>query len=183
MPTRDSTAIKRAAVMVAGVACLLATACSGAASPTAVPLQVVTPVTSAARSAPAATPRLTLAQARTEYSKLSAPFNAAVAAVNQDARNGTTWGKFKADVLAAAAANETWAGKVRAVHWPVQVQRYVDAMLKTEVPAEIQCYNAMAAAGSLQGAAAAFSGDSACRDNTATADKIRSILRLPPTIS
>ena len=69
-----------------------------------------------------------------------------------------------------------------AVHWPVQVQPYVNAMLKTEVPAEIQCYNAMAAAGSLQGAAAAFGGDSFCRDSTATADKIRSILHLPPTI-
>jgi hypothetical protein len=174
--------MKRAAVMVAGVTCLVATACSGAASPTAVPLQVVTPATSAAHSAPAATPRLTLAQARAEYSKISAPFNAAVATVNQDARNGTTWSKFTADVLAAAAPNQTWARKVRAVHWPAQVQPYVDAMLKTEVPAEIQCYNAMAAAGSLQGAAAAFSGDNACRDSTATADKIRSILHLPPTI-
>ena len=51
-----------------------------------------------------------------------------------------------------------------------------------KVPAEIRCYSAMAAAGSLQGAAAAFSGDSFCRDSTATADKIRSILHLPPTI-
>lgn len=167
--------------MVAGVTCLVATACSGAAPPTAVPLQVVTPATSAAHSA-AATSRLTLAQARAEYSKISAPFNAAVATVNQDARDGTTWSTFKADVLAAAAANQTWARKVRAVRWPTAVQPYVDAMLKTEVPAEIQCYGAMAAAGSLQGAAAAFSGDSFCRDSTATADKIRSILHLPPTI-
>jgi len=168
--------------MVAGATCLLATACSGAGSPAAVPLHVVTPATSAARSAPAAAARLTLAQARAEYSKISAPFNAAVATVNQDARSGTTWGTFKADVLAAKAANQAWARKVRAVRWPVQVQPYVDAMLKTEVPAEIQCYNAMATAGSLQGAAAAFSSDSACRDSTATADKIRSILHLPPTI-
>jgi hypothetical protein len=168
--------------MAAGATCLLATACSGPGAPTAVPLQVVTPATSAARSAPAATPRLTLAQARAEYSTISAPFNAAVVTVNQDARNGTTWGKFKADVLAAAAANQTWARKVRAVRWPLRLQPYVDAMLKTEVPAEIQCYNAMAGAGSLQGAAAAFSGDRTCRDSTATADKIRSILHLPPTI-
>jgi hypothetical protein len=168
--------------MVAGAACLLATACSGSGSPAAVPLQVVTPATGAAHSAHAAAPRLTLAQARVEYSRLSAPFNAAVATVNRDARNGTTWDKFKADVLAAAAANQTWARKVRVVRWPLQIQPYVDAMLKTEVPAEIRCDNAMAAAGSLQGAAAAFSGDSACRDSTATADKIRSILHLPPTI-
>ena len=174
--------MKRAAGMVAGVTCLVATACSGAGSPAAVPLQVVTPTASAAHSARAAAPRLTLAQARVEYSRLSVAFNAAVATVNQDARNGTTWTKFKADVLAAAAANRAWARKVRAVHWPVQVQPYVNAMLKTEVPAEIQCYNAMAAAGSLQGAAAAFGGDSFCRDSTATADKIRSILHLPPTI-
>jgi hypothetical protein len=181
MPTRDSTATKRAAVMVAGVTCLVATACSGAVSPTAVPLQVITPATSAARGA-AATSRLTLAQARAEYSKISAPFNAAVATVNPDARDGTPWSKYKADVLAAAAANQTWARKVRAVRWPAGVQPYIDAMLKTEVPAEIQCYSAMAAAGSLQRAAAAFSGDSFCRDSTATADKVRSILHLPPTI-
>jgi hypothetical protein len=168
--------------MVAGAACLLATACTGTGSPTAVPLHVVTPATSAARSAPAAAARLTLGQARVEYARLSAPFNAAVATVNKDARNGTTWGKFKADVLAAKAANQTWARKTRAVRWPVQVQPYVNAMLRTEVPAEIQCYSAMAAAGSLQGAATAFSNDSACRDSTATADKIRSILHLPPTI-
>ena len=174
--------MKRASVMVAGVICLVATACSGAGSPAAVPLQVVTPTASAAHSARAAAPRLTLAQARVEYSRLSVPFNAAVATVNQDARNGTTWTKFKTDVLAAAAANRIWARKVRAVRWPVQVQHYVNTMLKTEVPAEIHCYNAMAAAGSLQGAAAAFSGDSFCRDSTATADKIRSILHLPPTI-
>jgi len=167
--------------MVAGGACLLVTACTGAGSPAAVPLHVVTPATSAARSAPAA-PRLTLGQARVEYSRLSAPFNAAVATVNRDARNGTTWDKFKADVLAAAAANQAWARKVRAVRWPLQIQPYVDAMLKTEVPAEIRCDNAMAAAGSLQGAAAAFGGDSFCRDSTATADKIRSILHLAPTI-
>jgi len=157
--------------MAAGATCLLATACSGAGSPTAVPLHVVTPATSAARSAPAAAPRLTLT-----------PFNASVATVNQDARNGATWDKFKADVLAAAAANRTWARKIRAVRWPVQIQHYVDAMLKTEVPAEIRCYSAVAAAGSLQGAAVAFSGDSACRDSPGTADKIRSILHLPPTI-
>ena len=168
--------------MAAGATCLLATACSGAGSPTAVPLHVVTPATSAARSAPAAAPRLTLTQARAEYSKISAPFNASVATVNQDARNGATWDKFKADVLAAAAANRTWARKIRAVRWPVQIQHYVDAMLKTEVPAEIRCYSAVAAAGSLQGAAVAFSGDSACRDSPGTADKIRSILHLPPTI-
>jgi hypothetical protein len=168
--------------MVAGGACLLVTACTGAGSPAAVPLHVVTPATSAARSAPAAAPRLTLGQARVEYSRLSAPFNAAVATVNRDARNGTTWDKFKADVLAAAAANQTWARKVRVVRWPLQIQPYVDAMLKTEVPAEIRCDNAMAAAGSLQGAAAAFGGDSFCRDSTATADKIRSILHLAPTI-
>ena len=168
--------------MVAGATCLLATACSGARPPAAETLHVVTPASSAARSAPAAAPRLTLGQARVEYSRLSAPFNAAVATVNRDARNGTTWDKFKADVLAAKAANQTWAGKVRAVRWPVRVQSYVDAMLATEVPAEIRCYDAMASAGSLQGAATAFSGDSACRDSTATADKIRSILHLPPTI-
>jgi hypothetical protein len=133
-------------------------------------------------STPATPARLTMAQARTEYSKISAPFNAAVAEVNKDARNGTTWTKFRADVLAVVATNKTWEQKIRAVHWPLRIQPYVDAMLKTEVPAEIQCDQAMAASGSLQGAADVFSKDHACKDSTVNADTIRKILNLPPTI-
>jgi len=123
-----------------------------------------------------------MALARTEYSEISAPFNAAVAAVNKDAHDGTTWSKFRADVLAVIAANETWERKIRVVPWPLQIQPYVNAMLRTEVPAEIQCDQSMAAAGSLQGAATVFADDHSCRDNTVNADKIRKILNLPPTI-
>jgi hypothetical protein len=123
-----------------------------------------------------------MAQARTEYSGISVPFNAAVATVNKDARNGTTWNKFRADLLAAVAANKTWEQKIRVVRWPLRIQPYVDTMLKIEVPAEIQCDQEMAAAGSLQGAANVFSDDHACRDNTDNADEIRKILNLPPAI-
>lgn len=186
MPMRTGVLINLTAVTVT-TASILATGCSGTGSPsTAVqPEATVTaglPHGTSAAAAPVPA-RLTMAQARAEYSEISAPFNAAVTVVNHDARAGVTWSKFKADVLAVVAANKTWERKIRAVRWPLRVQPYVDAMLKTEVPAEIQCDQAMAATGSLQGAANVFSDDHSCKDSTANADKIREILNLPPTIS
>jgi hypothetical protein len=168
---------KLTAVVVTAAATLTA-ACAGAGSSSSAD-QLRAPVTVRAAAPPA---RLTMAQARTAYSKLSAPFNAAVAVVNADARNGTTWSKFKTDVLAAVAANESWERQIRAERWPFKIQPYIDAMLKTEVPAEISCDQAMAAAGSLQGAADVFSSHSACRDSTKNADTIRQLLSLPATI-
>ena len=177
MPVRTGvvTGATAAVVTVAGV--LTAGCASAGSSASAVQLQA--PVTVRATAPPA---RLTMAQARTAYSRISAPFNAAVAVVNADARGGTAWPTFKADVLAAVAANRTWERKIRAERWPRKIQPYIDAMLKTEVPAEIQCDQAMAAAGSLQGAAGVFSSDSTCRDSTKNADTIRKMLNLPPTI-
>jgi hypothetical protein len=168
-------------------ASILATGCSGtgSSSTAAQPEATVTAATlhntwAAAVPVPA---RLTMAQARTEYDKISAPFNAAVTVFNNDAHAGVTWSRFEADVLAVVAANRTWERKIRAMRWPLLVQPYVNAMLRTEVPAEIRCDQAMAAAGSLQGAANVFSDDHSCRDSTVNADKIRKILNLPPTIS
>jgi hypothetical protein len=177
MPIRTGVVSKLTPVVVIATGILTAGCASAGSSFSAVQLQA--PVTVHAAASPA---RLTMAQARTAYRKISAPFNAAVAVVNEDARNGTTWDKFKADVLAAVAANKTWERRIRVERWPRKIQPYIDAMLKTEVPAEISCDQAMAAAGSLQGAAGVFSGDSACRDSTKNADTIRKMLNLPPTI-
>lgn len=189
MPIRDPNVIKRAAVATTAAVSVLAgaTACASSGSPTAamasaVSPAVVIPTAAATRSAPATPPRLALAQARTTYSTLSGPFNAAVATLNQDAKSGTTWSKFKADLLAAVATNQTWARQVRAVRWPLQVQSLIDSMLKSEIPAEITCDQTMAAAGSLQGAANVFNDDATCKDSPATADKVRQILNLSPTI-
>ena len=169
--------IKLTAVVVTAAGTLTAGCASAGSSSSAVQLRA--PVTVRAAASPAL---LTMAQARTAYSKISTPFNAAVSVVNADARNGTTWRKFKTDVLAAVAANETWERRIRAERWPRKIQPYIDAMLKTEVPAEISCDQAMATAGSLQGAADVFSSASACRDSTKNADTIRKILNLPATI-
>jgi len=179
MPTRTRvvTVTKLTSVVVAATG-LLTAGCAGVGS-SASATQLQAPVAVRAAASPA---RLTMAQARTAYSEISAPFNAAVAVIDADARNGTTWPKFKTDVLAAVAANKTWEQRIRAERWPRKIQPYVDAMLKTEVPTEISCDQAMAAAGSLQGAADVFSSDSACRDSTKNADTIRKILNLPATI-
>ena len=177
MPIQTGVMIKLTAVVVTAAGTLTA-GCAGAGSSSSA-VQLRAPVTVRAAASPA---RLTMAQARTAYSKISTPFNAAVSVVNADARNGTTWRKFKTDVLAAVAANETWERRIRAERWPRKIQPYIDAMLKTEVPAEISCDQAMAAAGSLQDAADVFSSDSACKDSTKNTDAIRKILNLPATI-
>jgi hypothetical protein len=187
MPRSSPNLLTRAA-LAAGTASLLAGAvgcANGAGSSTsATPPAVVVPSTSApVHTAPTAPPRLTLVQARTKYSTLSAPFNAAVATINQDAKNGTTWTKFQSDLLAAVSANKTWEREVRAVRWPVQVQGLIDSILKSEIPNEISCDQSMADAGGLQAAANVFAEDAVCKDSPATADKVRQILGLPRTIS
>jgi hypothetical protein len=177
MPIRTDVMTRLTAVAVTAAGIVTAGCASDGSVTSAVQLRA--PVAVHAAASPA---RLTIAQARDAYSEISAPFNSAVAVVNADARNGTTWPTFKTDVLAAVAANKTWERRIRAERWPGKIQPYVDAMLKTEVPAEISCDQAMAAAGSLQGAASVFSGEGACRDSTKNADAIRRILNLPPTV-
>jgi hypothetical protein len=177
MPIRTEVVTRLTAIAVTAAGIVTAGCASDGSVTSAVQLRA--PVTVRATASPA---RLTIAQARAAYSEISAPFNSAVAVVNADARNGTTWPTFKADVLTAVAANKTWERRLRAKRWPSKIQPYIDAMLKTEVPAEISCDQAMAAAGSLQGAANVFSSDGACRDTTKNADAIRRILNLPPTI-
>lgn len=185
MPMRTGVLINLTAVIVTASS-ILATGCSSTGSPStaAQPEATVTAGSSHSTSATAVPvpARLTMAQARAEYSKISVPFNLAVAAFNHDTHTGVTWSKFKAAALAVVAANKTWEQKIRALRWPLQVQPYVDTMLKTEVPAEIQCDQAMADARSLQGAASVFNDEHFCKDSPAIADKIRTILNLPPTI-
>jgi hypothetical protein len=165
---------------------MAAAGCSSTSSLSAAHLSAVSPSAHqsvAASSAPSAAPRLTVAQARSEYEKISAPFNAAVATVNADAKKGVTWSTFHGDLLNAVATNKTWAQQVKARRWPASVQPLVDTMLKNEVPAEVSCDQKMADSGSLQGAASVFNDDADCKDSPATADKIRTILGLPATIS
>lgn len=123
--------------------------------------------------------RLTMTQARAAYSRISKPFNAAVAVVNRDVAGTAPWSKFRADTLAVVSANRAWARRIGAVRWPARVQPYITAMLRTDVPAEIRCDRAMAAAGGMQAATSVFNTDGDCRDTTANADKIRAILHLP----
>ncbi|MDR0346304.1 MAG: hypothetical protein LBI49_24920 [Nocardiopsaceae bacterium] len=131
-------------------------------------------------ASPAPVPRLTLAQARTAYIKITRPFNTAVAAVNRDVHDASPWSRFRADTLAVARADRTWARRVGALRWPARIQRYVTAMRRTDVPAEIRCDQAMAAAGNIQTATTAFNTNPDCKDRTANENHIRSILGLHP---
>lgn len=182
MFARSTNVIGRAVIAAACSAGLVATVtgCGGASSLSAARLSVASP--SGAGTRTEAPRRLTVAEARTAYERISAPFNDAVATVNQDAKTGTTWARFHADLLAAVSANRTWVRAVKEQRWPLRVQALIDAMLATEVPAEISCDEKMADAGSLQGAASVFGEDASCRDNPASADELRKILGLPATI-
>jgi hypothetical protein len=109
------------------------------------------PATSA-HVTPVVARRLTMAQARAAYLRITRPFNAAVAAVNRDVASGAPWSRLRADTLAVVRADRAWAGHMRAERWPARVQRYATAMLRTDIPAEIRCDQAMAAAGGMQAA-------------------------------
>ena len=130
-------------------------------------------------TAPALDRRLTMARARAAYSRIARPFNAAVAAVNRDVASGAPWSRFRADTLAVVRADRTWARRMRAERWPLRVQRYVTAMLRADIPAEIRCDRAMAAAGSLQSATTVFNSRPDCKDHTTNEDRIRKMLHLP----
>lgn len=120
-----------------------------------------------------------MVQARAAYTRIALPFNAAVAAVNRDVADGAPWSRFRSDTLAVVRADRAWARHMRAERWPPRVQRYVTAMLRTDIPAEIRCDQAMAAAGSLQAATTVFNTSPDCKDHTANEDKIRRMLHLP----
>lgn len=68
---------------------------------------------------------------------------------------------------------------MRAERWPPRVQRYVTAVVRTDIPAEIRCDRAMAAAGSLHAATTVFNSRPDCKDHTTDEDKIRKMLQLP----
>lgn len=172
--------IRLTAAALAAVTIALAVGCSraGQDSTAAGGQRSATAPASSAASVPA--PRLTIAQARAAYIRIARPFNAAVAAVNRDVADGAPWSRFRADTLAVVRADRAWARHMRAERWPARVQRYVTAMLRTDIPAEIQCDRAMAAAGGMQAATTVFNTRPDCKDHTANEDKIRKILHLPP---
>ena len=133
-------------------------AAAHAATASATPVQ--------ATPAPVLARRLTMAQARAAYVRLTSRLNAAVAAVNRDVADAAPWSRFRADTLAVIRADRAWARHVRAVRWPARLQRYITAMLRTNVPSEIRCDQAMAAAGDMQAATNVFNTRADCKDNT-----------------
>jgi hypothetical protein len=172
-----------AATLTAGVIALSA-GCSAAGQATtpAAARHAATAPTAPLPATPAPRParRLTIAQARASYVRISRPFNAAVAAVNRDVSDAAPWNQFRADTLAVIRADRAWARHVRAIRWPARVQRYINATVRTDVPAEIRCDRAMTTAGSWPAATSVFNTRQDCKDNTANEDKIRAMLNLPP---
>jgi len=103
---------RAAGALTCSAGLMAAAGCSSTSSLSAAHLSVVSPSAHQSvtvPSAPSVAPRLTLAQARTGYEKISAPFNAAVATVNADAKKGVTWSTFHGDLVNAVATNKTRA--------------------------------------------------------------------------
>ena len=173
--TRLTAATLAAAVITLSAGCSVA---GQTPEPAAARHATTAPAVDATTPAPVLARRLTRAQARAAYVRITRPFNAAVAAVNRDVADAAPWNQFRADTLAVIRADRAWARHVLAVRWPVRVQRYITAMVHTNVPAEIRCDRAMAAAGSMQAATNVFNTRQDCKDNTANEDKIRALLNL-----
>jgi hypothetical protein len=172
--------IRLTAAALAAVTIALAAGCSitGQTPATSGGQRSATPPATAHR-APALARRLTMAQARAAYTMIARPFNAAIAAVNRDVADGAPWSRFRADTLAVVRADRAWARHMRAERWPLRLQRYVTAMLRSDIPAETRCDQAMAAAGGLQAATTVFNTRPDCKDHTANEDKLRKMLHLP----
>lgn len=173
--------IRLTVATLAAVTIALAAGCSttGQTPTTSSGQRSATPPAGPGGAAPALARRLTMAQARAAYTRIARPFNAAVAAVNRDVADGAPWSRFRADTLAVVRADRAWARHMRAERWPPRVQRYVTAMLRSDIPAEIRCDQAMAAAGGMQAATTVFNTRPDCKDHTANEDKIRMMLHLP----
>jgi hypothetical protein len=95
------------------------------------------------------------------------------------AASGTApFSQFRTDALTYATELRTEIGKFRAVRWPTRAQSRINAMVKTEFPADIGCLQAMAAAGSTAASQAVGDSNHDCMvaDNSTIPGTLQSML-------
>ena len=135
---------------------------------------------SASSSAPAQ--RLTRKQAARAYVRIVDPWNVTTDAINRDYTDDAPFSQYRADSRALVRALRTAGRQFRAVRWPRRVQPYITSLLLTDIPVDIRCTRAGAAAGSRAAAVTVNDTNQDCQAATdsTTADTIRSMLNLPP---
>jgi hypothetical protein len=94
-----------------------------------------------ATPAPVLARRMTRAQARAAYVRITRPFNAAVAAVNRDVADAAPWSQFRADTLAVIRADRAWARHVlgERIQHPAGLQGQHRQRGQDQGPAEPGC--------------------------------------------
>lgn len=96
----------------------------------------------------AASGRLTMRQADAAYVRIVQP-GSTMANKLAVASSGTApFSKFRGDALAYVKELRAEIGKFRSVRWPTTVEARINAMIRTDFPADINCLQAMSAAGS-----------------------------------
>lgn len=135
------------------------------------------PVANAPGSA-ASGSRLTMQQAEAAYVRIVQP-GSKLADKLASADSGTApFSQFRSDALAYVKELRAEIGEFQAVRWPTKVGARINAMARTEFPADISCLQAMSAAGSTAASQTVGESNHDCMaaDNSTIPGTIQSML-------
>jgi hypothetical protein len=151
---------------------------SPAATSSAVAGTASTAPAAATADSPTSAGRLTMRQAETAYVRIVQP-GTALADKLAGAASGTgPFSQFRTDALAYVGELRKEIGKFQAVRWPAHVAPRINAMVRTEFPADIKCLQAMAGAGSMAASQAVAGSNHDCMvaDNSTIPGTLQSML-------
>jgi hypothetical protein len=122
--------------------------------------------------------RLTMRQAAAAYVRIVQPGSTMADKLAVAASGTAPFSQFRTDALAYAKELRTEIGKFRAVRWPTTAQARINAMVKTDFPADIACLQAMSAAGGTAASQAVAGSDHNCMvaDNSTIPGTLQSLL-------
>lgn len=127
---------------------------------------------------PTSAGRLTMRQAEAAYVRIVQP-GSALADKLAAASSGTgPFSQFRTDALAYVTELRKEIGKFQTVRWPANVESRINAMIRTDFPADISCLLAMAGAGSMAASQAVGGSNHDCMvaDNSTIPGTLQSML-------
>lgn len=127
-------------------------------------------------------PLLTMQQAAAVYTRIVDPGNRAGGVLSSDVQDKVPFSQYQRDAALYVTAVQRQEAELRAVRWPAKIQPYITAMLLTDTPADVQCTQSLAAAGSYTAAQVVGTASQACSTsgNASIPDEIRRMFSLPP---
>ncbi len=136
---------------------------------------------SAAGNTPGTAPssgRLTMRQAEAAYVRIVHPGSTLADKLAAAASGTAPFSQFRTDALAYVKELRVEIGKFQAVRWPAKVEARINAMARTDFPADINCLQAMSAAGSTAASQAVANGNHDCMvaDNSTIPGTLPSML-------